>query len=74
MQTSISILEFLPENCVVHLKLNLLRSRMYARDFFAEVSANGLMRHKCFLWKIASYTVLQSLQLCVPQQLFKRAL
>ena len=42
------------------------------KRFFAKVSANCLLRQSCFCWKIAGYTVLQSLQLCFPQQLLQR--
>ena len=39
---------------------------------FAKVSANRLLRHNCFCWKIAFNTVLQTVQLCFPKQLFLR--
>ena len=36
------------------------------------MSANCLLRQSYFCWNIAGYTVLQSLQLCFPQQLLQR--
>ena len=70
---SLAILKIWPKKCVAHLTLNLLRSRMIERErFFSKMSENCLFRHKCFCWKIACYKVLQSLQLCIPQQLLQR--
>ena len=71
MQIFFPILEISPKKCVAHLKLYLFCSCMNARDF-CEVSANTLIRHKCFCWKLACYTVLQSLQIFIPQQLLQR--
>ena len=46
-------------------KLNLLR-------FFTKVSENRSLCQNCFYGKIVCYTVLQSVQLCIPQQLFQQ--
>ena len=38
------------------------------------MSANALLRRNCFCWKIVCYTVLQRLQIFIPQQLLQREL
>ena len=71
-QISFSIPEISPKKCVAHLKLNLLCSRMNAKDFSLISISKSFIASQLLLLKNCLLPSLQSLHLCIPQQLLQR--
>ena len=70
--TDFSIPEISPKEVCCIYKIKLASLAHERERFFAKVSVKRLLRLKCFCWKIACYRVLQSLHLCISQQLLQR--